>query len=147
MRQIIRVVLSIGGLLAASGALVGQSRDELIRKCGEPISETFMVRPGIAVTATYASHGRIVELLISPRTTAQIKSRGNTLKQDTVRAIIDELVPLSAPGKSLSSGFANLSCLPENDCYGTTKSYENVAIYYNAGKDGSISYAVVSWKE
>ena len=147
MQRLIRFALSIGGLLAASGTLAGQSRNELTQKYGEPISETFMVRPGIGVTATYATNGRIVELLISARTSGLVKSRGNTLKQETVRAIVDELVPLPLCGKSLSTGFANLSCLPENDCYGTTKSYENVAIYYNAGRDGSIGYAVVQWKE
>src|SRR5271157_4046320 len=36
-------LFSIAGWLAASGTLIGQSRDELRRKYGEPLSETFTV--------------------------------------------------------------------------------------------------------
>src|SRR6266481_1287335 len=45
----------IAGFLIPSGTLFGQSKEELRRKYGEPISETFMVRPGISVIATYAT--------------------------------------------------------------------------------------------
>jgi hypothetical protein len=84
--------------------LVAQSREQLIRKFGRPISETFTVRPGIAVTVTYAPAGPIAELLIAPQITAIIKSRGISLSKDSVTAIIDELVPKSERGKAESCG-------------------------------------------
>lgn len=148
MKQFIRdfVILSISGLLITSGTLAGQSRAALRRKYGEPIAETFIVRPGMSVTATYGTGGRIVELVISPRNTDLIKSRGRTLSKEAVEAIIDELVPLSVRGKPLSSGVLNATCDPENDCGGTEQLYRNVTIYYNAGKMG-LSYVVVQWKK
>jgi hypothetical protein len=127
--------------------LFGQSKEDLRRKYGEPISEVFMVRPGISVTATYGTNGRIIELLVSPRITDIIKSRGTTLSQDSVTAIINELVPDSVRGKGISGGFMNLVCAPENDCSGSSQEFQHVTIYYNAGRGGGICYAVVKWKD
>ena len=140
-------LFSIAGWLAASGTLVGQSRDEVRRKYGEPVSETFIVGLDTSITATYAADGRITELVISPRTTDLIKSRGKTLSQVSVKAIIDELVPSSVRGKPLVAGFLNLECLPEDDCAGTSQSFEKVTIYYNGAAEGRVHYAVVQWKE
>lgn len=148
MKHLIRdfVVFSISGFLFGSGTLVGQSRAALRQKYGEPISETFIVRPGISATATYGKSGRIIEWLISPRNTDPIKSRGRTMSQDSVKAVIEELVPHSVRGKSMSSGVLNVTCMPENDCGGTEQVYQNVTIYYNTGKSG-LSYVVVQWKK
>jgi len=66
---------------------------------------------------------------------------------DSVNAIIDELVPRSVRGKHLIAGFVNMDCLPENDCYGTSDSYEKVTMYYNTAAEGRIHYAVVQLKE
>jgi hypothetical protein len=150
MQQLIRgaAIFSIAGFLAASGTLAGQSRDELRGKYGDPVSETFMVRPDISVTATYATNGRIAELLISPRpTTAMVKSRGQTLSRDSVNEIIDELVPSSVRGKYLIAGFVNAACIPWNDCNGSSVSYEKVSIYFNAAAEGRVYYAVVQFKQ
>jgi hypothetical protein len=140
-------IFSIVGWAAASGTLIGQSREELRRKYGEPVSETFVARPGITVTATYGTNGRIAELLISPENTALIKSRGATLSRESVDAIIDDLVPRSIRGKYLIAGFVNAACIPENDCNGTSVGYEKISIYYNAATEGRVHYAVVQLKE
>jgi hypothetical protein len=149
MKQLIRnsVILGTASFLIPSGTLFGQSKEELRRKYGEPISETFLVRPGISVTATYATNGRVTELLISSRTTDLIKSRGKTLSQDSVTAILDELVPRSVRGKYLIGSFLDVMCLPENDCQGASEQYQSVTIYYNAGREGGLNYAVVQWKK
>jgi hypothetical protein len=52
----------IAGYLIANGTPIGQSGDDLRRKYGEPSSETFVVRPGVEVTATYAANRRVTEL-------------------------------------------------------------------------------------
>src|SRR5450755_4563666 len=120
MKQLSRdlAIFSIAGCLIASGTLAGQSKDELRRKYGEPISETFTVRPDVSITATYETNGRITELLIYPQVTGYIKSRGKTFSRDTTKAIIDELVPNSVRGKFVNGEFLNLECLPENHCAG-----------------------------
>jgi hypothetical protein len=133
--------------LIACTAIAGQSRDELRRKYGAPVSETFTIRPGINGTVSYGPNGRIAELLISPRNQDLIKSRGVTLSQDAVESIIDELVPRSARGKFLMGQFDNITCLPDNDCAGSSENYEKVRIYYNSGTKGKLCYAVVQWKE
>jgi len=99
------------------------------------------------VTATYGTNGRIIELLISPRNTNIIKSRGTTLSQSSVDAVINELVPDTVRGKGISAGFMNVVCMPENDCSGTSQEFQHVTIYYNAGREGGLCYVVVKWKD
>ena len=137
----------VAGYLIASGTLVGQSRDDLVRKCGQPRSETFVIRPGVEVSATYAENGRTTELLIAPATRCFVKSRGSGLSLESVNAVIDELVPLATRGKYLIGEFINMDCLPANDCRGSSSTYEKVAIYYNAAPEGRVYYAVVSWND
>jgi len=141
------VLLVIAVWLLPSGLLAAQSRNELRQKYGNPVSESFVARPDISVTATFGTSGRITEFLIFPKNTDLIKSRGKTLSVDSANAIIDELVPRSARGKHLITGFVNATCLPENDCNGTSDSYERVTIYYNAAAEGRVHYAVVQLKE
>ena len=129
-------------------AMVGQTRDEVKTKYGSAVSETFIVRPGIGVTATCSSTGRIVELLISRQNTDLIKSRnGNALNNDILKAIINELVPMPKRGKYLMGSLLNVDCLPQGDCVGVKEDYERLTIYYNAAEGGGSNYAVVRWKE
>ena len=133
-------------LLILCGGVVAQSRDDLKKTYGEPISETFLLRPGITVTASHNSNGRITEMVIAPLVTDLIKSKGNGLKRDALKQLIDELVPLSERGNPQIGGFLNIACLPENDCYGSYDSYEKLTVYYNAGKAGNVNYVVIKWK-
>jgi hypothetical protein len=97
-------------------AMAGQTRDELKTKYGNAVAETFIVRPGIGVTATYSSTGRIMELLISRKDTNYIKStNGNALGYDLLKTILNELVPMPARGKFRIGGFINMDCLPAAD--------------------------------
>ena len=151
MSQFIRycAVFAIAGFTVASGTLRGQSRDDLTKKYGVPVSETFVVRPGVTVTATYGTNGRMVELLISPQAPGYVKSQGlrKPMSKDFVRVLIDELLPSSVRGKFVIAGFDNTVCLPTNDCAGPSDEYERATIYYNAGRDGGVSYAVVTLKK
>jgi len=121
----------------------------LRRKYGEPISETFVVRPGITVTATYAADWKITEFLIAPDTSgpAIVKSSGIGLSRESVDTIIDELVPPSTRGKQVFGEFINATCLPANDCNGTAQIYEKITVYYNAAPEMRVYYAVVKWKD
>ena len=131
-------------------AVAGQSKDELNAKYGKAVSETFLVRPGIGVTAKYTARGRIVELLIAPQTADLIKSTSlgaGALSNDTLRVIIDELVPMRKRGKYVMGSFLNITCLPQGDCSGSEEEYERLTIYYNAAAGGGSNYAVVKWKQ
>jgi hypothetical protein len=125
-------------------ALWGQSREELETRYGKPVSETFVVRPGIEATTTYSITGAITEVLISPRIpdvslskTLGVKAIDNVV----MKQIVDELVPMSKRGKFLMGGFLNLFCPPQDDCMGTAKEdYERLSIYYHASIGGGPNY-------
>ena len=139
MKIVLIVILSCFSVCA-------QTKDELRKKFGTPIAETFIVRPGIVVTASYNQSGQIRELLIAPEMPDLIKSKSKTMSHDVLREIIDELVPVKERGKPGLSGFLNLACPPENDCAGSSEDYENLSIYYNAGRNDTVNYAVIRWK-
>jgi len=54
---------------------------------------------------------------------------------------------MSARGKFLIGEFDDITCLPADDCQGTSENYEKVTISYNAGTEGRVAYAVVQWKK
>ncbi len=137
----------ITAYLLDSGTLAAQSIQKLRQKYGDPVSEEFIVRPGIKVIATFGTDGRIREFLVAPQNTALIKSQGMTLPIADVNAVVDELAPPSLRGKHLVSEFINADCLPANDCNGSTDNFEKVKIYYNAARDGQVHYAVIQLKE
>jgi hypothetical protein len=128
-------------LLMLCGSVLAQSREDLTKKYGAPRSETFLLRSNIAATVSYGSNGQITELVIAPFTNALIKSFGNGVSPDALKELIDELLPESTRGGVLAT------CLPANDCNGSQMSYEKLTIYYNAGKNGNVNYAVVQWRQ
>jgi hypothetical protein len=138
-------ILGIAGLVTA-GTVFGQSQGDLRRTYGAPLSEVFVVRPGISATATYATDGRIIELMISPRITGPVKSRVATLSRDSVDEVLNELVPASKRGRFIRTWFFDAVCEPENDCAGVSLVFQNVTIYYNSGR-GGVCYAIVKWKD
>jgi hypothetical protein len=128
-------------------AVVAQYRDDLKEKYGQPLAETFLIRPGIIATASYNSTGQVTELLIASQLTDLIKSKSRGLSHETLKEVIDELIPISERGRGLFRGFLNIGCMPQNDCYGSYNDYEKVIIYYNAGQHGDVNYAVIRWKK
>ena len=134
-------------LLILCSGVAAQSRDDLRKKYGEPVAETFLLRTGITVAASHNSSGQITELVIAPLLTDLIKSKGNGLTREVLKDIIDELVPVSTRGTAQIGGFLNIACLPENDCQGSYDSYEKLTIYYNAAKNGNVNYVVIQWKK
>ena len=132
----------------ACTTVIAQTKDQLRQRFGKPVSETFLVRPRIVVTATYAPSGKVTELVISPLNISLIKSRNATLSRESVDAVIDEIVPTSERGKFLIGGFEDIICEPADDCMGASANYQNVTIYYNgSAKQGQVTYAVVRWKK
>jgi hypothetical protein len=143
-RSIMKTIILL--LLICTSAS-SQTQDSLRAKYGKPVSETFKARPGINVNVTYSSTGEAREMIIAPELPdTPIKSSMVTIDNELVRGIIDELVPLKERGKYLMGTFLNITCLPKNDCAGSSEDYEKLTIYYNAGK-GGVNYAVIQWKK
>ncbi len=117
--------------------IAAQSRNELHQKFGNPISETYEVRQGIYVTATYNKQGDVCQLVISPQLATETLNYPSTktIKSDTLAEIIGELVPLERRGKQAMGGFSNITCLPLNNCFGAMHNYERVQIFRNGGTD------------
>ena len=134
-------------LVVMCTAVVAQSRDNLKKKYGDAITETYAIRPGIIVTASYNSSGKVTELLIAPQLTGLIKSKSRGLSLETLNDLIDELIPTTERGRGLFGGGVNLGCAPQSDCYGSYMEYERVMIYFNAGKHHEANYAVIQWKK
>lgn len=134
--------------LLACISLSAQTKDDLRKKFGEPVSETFVVQAGITVTVSYSENGRVREMLLMPQQPSSnfIKSKQMPINYDLLRKVINELVPKEERGKSIGNSFLSLMCFPNNDCAGSSESYEKLVIYYNAGKDGA-NYAVIQWKK
>jgi hypothetical protein len=136
-------------LLLASLALSAQSGEDLKRKYGDPVSETFQVRPGVGVTIRKAKDGTVTEMLITPlNATSLIASRHMTFTQAAAKSVLDDLLPSSARGKFIIGTFLDVTCLPENDCGGSSEDYENVKITYNSARTaGQVRYVDVQFKK
>jgi hypothetical protein len=67
-----------------------------------------------------------------------------TIDYKLLKEIEDELVPAHERGKFKIGTFLDVTCLPENDCYGAEENWENVVMYRNAGKTGA-RYEVIQW--
>lgn len=144
-----RLVMSL--FLWAAQSILPAKTDETMRdRYGPPISETFLVRPGIVVTASYGKNGHFCELLISPQKPATpIKSADQTAKtidSTLLTEIIDELVPKSERGRGLSADMLNIRCLPADDCVGSGSTWEKVFIYRNGGANDE-HYATIQCRD
>jgi len=133
-------------ILLTCMATMGQTSSHLRQKYGTPISETFKVRPDIIVTVRYEENGKVSEMVIEPQPDATIiKSRHKRIKSQMLQEVIDELVPPETRGKFVIGTGLNITCLPENDCFGAEEEYERVIIYRNGSNDEH-RYATIQWK-
>ena len=124
-----------------------QSREDLHKRYGAPIIETFAARPGVAVTVSFAETGEVCEMIVHPQslTSALDYPITKTMQSKELTEIIDELVPISQRGKLLRGTFLNLICLPLDNCGGVMASYERVTILRKEAVDKE-RYARIQWK-
>jgi hypothetical protein len=111
---------------------------------GKPTSETYNVRPGVKVTVSYAKSGDVCAMLIAPLSETE-NGKPSLLKSQPLDDVIDELVPKDQRGTYLMGTFLNITCLPDNDCYGTNENYKRLSIYRNGSID-AYRYASIHWK-
>jgi hypothetical protein len=74
--------------------MFAQSLDDLHRKYGRPVSETYEIRKGIYVTTNSNTAGEICQLIVSRQLASETLNYPSTetLKSDELTRIIDELI-------------------------------------------------------
>ena len=124
-----------------------QSREELHRRYGLSVSETFAPRPGVLVTVTYAKTDEICEMVIhkQPLTSSLDYPITEIMGSKALDEIIDDLVPMSHRGKFIIATFLHITCLPLDNCFGVDDDYERVNIKRTGGTDKE-RYAKIIWK-
>ena len=133
-------LLASSVLLLALQALVPANTARTLRdRYGQPISETFLIRPGVVASATYAASGNVCEIVVSPQ-----RLWNSTLESRQINEITDELIPPGERGKVATGGFINGSC-PTNDCGGADYEWQKVSII-RWGTNDQIHYASIRWR-
>ena len=133
--------------VALQTSFPGNNPDAIRQRYGKPLSESFLVRPDVVVSAIYGPSGNTCELAITPKQSDVIFTMpGSSTMDDKILAeITEELAPKSERGKFITSEFLNIICLPDNNCVGTRESWENLSIYRNSGETGT-RYEIIRWK-
>ena len=133
-------------LFVLAASFPGETAQTLHERYGQPISETYIVRPGITASARYDGSGNVCEIVLSPRKPSSLIKSGNyTIDSKELTAVLDEIVPTNERGKYLIGTFDDITCLPDNDCQGVQGKWEKVVIYRN-GSTGSEHYATIQWQ-
>jgi hypothetical protein len=129
-------------------ALPSNSGQSFLSRYGNPIAETYLVRPNIVASVSYGPSGDPCEIVISPKTPDLIvrKWPGTAeIDYSVLAEVEDELVPQDEWGRFKMSTFLNIFCMPENDCVGEENDWEKLVVYSNAGQHGA-HYASIRWK-
>jgi hypothetical protein len=139
------VLLSL--LALALTQTFSQTPGELKQKYGAPITEVYLMRPGIMLVVSYAVDNQACEMLIEPVHSVLADRPADILmSQSSVSAIIAELAPLERRGSLIRR--VNLS----SGCTSTdSEDYEQVVINRtintcNAKDDKKGVMASIRWK-
>lgn len=120
----------------------GQPTSETYK--GPPTSQTYNVRPDIKVTISYAKNGDVCAMLIQP--VSETKSgKPSLMKSQPLFEVIDELAPKEQRGKHIMDTFLNITCLPDNDCFGVEWNYKRLKIHVHGSTDEH-PFASIDWK-
>jgi hypothetical protein len=117
------LVISLTSVVATT-----QLSDGLRRKYGAPVSESYLVRPGILATFNYSKDGAPCSAKVAGQTDPKFTTIATAVDNDLMRTIVDELVPKNQRGKLVNSGFLNLTCVRCDSFYGSEEDYELVTI-------------------
>jgi hypothetical protein len=117
-------------LMSSVLCLFGQmDSNSLHAKYGQPVEETFTVRPGITVSVVYGSNHQVCKLDIRP------SRNGSAIPAALIEDILNEIVPASTRG---TPGRQGVSC--SGFCWKTTE-YERMHIGQAAGDVRRSSHA------
>jgi len=125
-------------VLLFSVSALAQTSSDLRQKYGEPISETFKIRPQVLLTVSYAKTGEVCSMLIEPQDTWVGYTKLNDtepLKGKVLNEILEELAPKNQRGKFLMGTHRN----------GLLEYYERIDVQ-RSGQIDKWNYAVIYWK-
>jgi hypothetical protein len=124
--------------LAFQTAYQGHNAQALRQKYGAPITESYLVRPGVIASASYGPSGDVCEIVLSPQ-----RLWNSTLDSKEVNQLTEELVPTRERGKVATGGVINGAC-PTNDCSGADYEWEKLSIV-RWGGDDQVRYVTIRW--
>jgi hypothetical protein len=145
-----RTRLGVAFLLLGLASFPADTSQTLHERYGQPISETYLIRPGIAVAARYGASQHVCSTTIYPEhPTHPLNSRENSIGDDRqVAEMLSELVPTKERGKYLMGTFLDLFCFVEGEtayCGGVEEDWEKLKIDRMGTKDAN-RYAAIHWK-
>ena len=130
----LRLLLMTFFIVAASCS--AQTRDSLRAKYGHPTSETYDSGKGVMLTATFDDKGATCSVLIDRRgKSGATPSSTETLSDADANRLLDDLAPTSSRGKYIIGTFLDITCMPDNNCFGSSAEYENLTITWIGNKD------------
>jgi hypothetical protein len=138
--MLVRLLATSALLISLQISFPADTDQNLRERYGPPISENFLVRPGVIATATYGTSGHVCQIVVSPQ-----RLWNSTIGSVNVGDLLDELVPPSERGKYVSGGFADAECFPTNDCSGSFGVWENVDMFRN-GATANEHYIRIHWR-
>jgi hypothetical protein len=136
----LRSLSIIFSLFIFQGSFPADTAQTLHERYGPPISETYLVKPGIVISTSYGSSGHVCVIVISPQ-----RLWNGTFDSNQLTEIIDEIVPQNERGEFLMGMFVNAVCFPTQDCNGTAGIWEKVSIFRNGGTNEE-HYARIQWR-
>jgi hypothetical protein len=135
-----RLLVTSALLISLQASFPADTGQSLRDRYGPPISENFLVRPGVIATATYGPSGHVCQLVVSPQ-----RLWNSTIGSVNVGDLLDELVPPAERGKYVIGGFVDAQCFPTNDCSGSDGVWENLDIFRNGGTANE-HYIRIHWR-
>ena len=110
MKLSLHCVVMMGLLFVATLVAQAQSSNDLRARYGSAM-EAYEIRPHILMTVKYAEDDQVCESVIEIRHASKDGVNGKSLMSgDTVREIIDEVVPMSLRGRYINSMSINGGC-------------------------------------
>jgi hypothetical protein len=130
-------------LLLCCVSMTAQTRQNLQKKYGNTLTESYEVRPDILAKTAYSKNGQICELTFEPKTPGL---KFTEEKSDLLNRLVDELVPIEKRGATLLSGFYNMNGMDGSLTVGSLSNYEKLTISRSTNEKKEISF-FVSWKD
>jgi len=129
--------LFLGALIAVAAQVGAQTRADLSQRYGDALSETYRVRPGIAVTVQYSSGGEACALLIQaeaplvPMNDSELAAapKGVPIDSRELSAVLMRIIPPDQFGALKSKAQLNSGCAAVE-----TSQYENVGVSRSLNK-------------
>ena len=88
-------ITAVSSLFTLSVLLASDTATDFSKRYGPPVSETYLVRPGIVATVSYGKSGHACEIVVGPNQSGAglVKSRNVTIESQQLTEVLDEIVP------------------------------------------------------